>query len=95
MCDVIQVDGAVVCWNPASNSEAGGHDLEGEGTGGDDASELRVVAATGVGSVHGHRIQCIRVHSKYSKDRLYNSYIPTERSLHSTKPESRRIKMRI
>ena len=26
-------------WNPASNSEAGGDDLEGEGTG-DDASEL-------------------------------------------------------
>jgi len=26
--------GGAIGWNPASNSEAGGHDLEGEGTGG-------------------------------------------------------------
>jgi len=48
--DQIRVDVAVhtkvlqsgfeIGWNPASNSEAGGHDLEGEGTGGDDASTL-------------------------------------------------------
>ena len=29
-------------WNPASNSEAGGQSLEGQGTGGEDASELRL-----------------------------------------------------
>ena len=33
-------------WNLAPNSEAGGCDLEGEGTGGDNASELVVVGTT-------------------------------------------------
>jgi len=33
-------DSCVLGWNPASNLEAGGHDLEGEGTGGDDAFSL-------------------------------------------------------